>query len=197
MFDEPLDSEPIKAEHRLVPFFEGLEVDGYYTPSGEYRIGLESASRVLGYDRRWLGRVFKRESGRTLKALQGIGFSAKTEKLAAQSKQGKWVNSNTISLDDFNRTIVYAVSDKKKPALALQLSFTKVALTDFFIFAFGHKLLSIEDKRRIFYEEYAKTISPDHWRIMDRIDILKLALPGDESHFQNGLWNSFDNEDAW
>jgi hypothetical protein len=32
---------------------------------------------------------------------------------------------------------------------------------------------------------------------MDRIDILKLALPGDESHLQNGLWNSFDNEDAW
>lgn len=196
MFDEPLEPEPIKAEHCLVPFFEGLEVDGYYTPSGEYRIGLESASRVLGYDRRWLGRVFKRESGRTLKALQGIGFSAKTEKLAAQSKQGNWVNSNTISLDDFNRTIVYAVSDKKKPALALQLSFTKVSLTDFFIFAFGHQPLSIEDKRRLFYEEYAKTISPDNWRTMDRIDILRLALPGDEEHLSDGLWNDFDDEDA-
>ena len=196
MFDEPLDSEPIKAEHRLVPFFEGLEVDGYYTPSGEYRIGLESASRVLGYRRNWLGRVLNR-SGSTFKTLQGIGFTAETLEVVAQSKQNNWLSSDTICLDDFNRTIVYAVSKGKKPALALQLSLTKVALTDFFIFAFGHKLLSIEDKRRIFYEEYAKTISPDHWRIMDRIDILKLALPGDESHLQNGLWNSFDDEDAW
>lgn len=34
MFDDPI--ELIKAERRTVPFFEGLEVDGYYMPDGEY-----------------------------------------------------------------------------------------------------------------------------------------------------------------
>lgn len=193
MFDDPL--VPIKAEHRMVPFFEGLEVDGYYMPDGEYRIGLESASKVLGYERGWLSRVL-RTSGSTVKALQSMGFSSEVQEVAAQSKQGNWVSSNTISLTDFNRTIVYAVSKGKKAALALQLSLTRVALTDFFISAFDHELLTIEEKRRIFYEEYAKAISP-HWRTMDKIDILKLALPGDEPHLKNGLWNEFDDEDAW
>jgi len=49
--------EPIRAERRLVPFFEGLEVEGYRMPDGEYRVGIEGASQVLGYARNWLGRA--------------------------------------------------------------------------------------------------------------------------------------------
>jgi hypothetical protein len=33
---------------------------------------------------------------------------------------------------------------------------------------------------------YAKTISPEDWRQMDREDILRLALPGDELHARDG-----------
>jgi len=186
--------EPIRAERRLVPFFEGLEVEGYRMPDGEYRVGIEGASQVLGYARNWLGRALSR-SGSTVKALQGIGFTQKIQEVVAQSEQGNYISAGTISLDDFNRLIVYAVSKGKKAALALQLSLTKLALNDFFRDAFGEPPLSIEEKRRLFYEAYAATISPDDWRRMDRIDILKLALLGDESHLKDGRWNAWDDEE--
>lgn len=47
-------SEPIKAERATVRFFDGLTVDGYRMPSGQFRIGLTGASRILGYNERWL-----------------------------------------------------------------------------------------------------------------------------------------------
>ncbi len=136
-------------------------------PNEEFRVGLEGASKILGYDRGWLGRSLNR-SGSTAKTLRGLGFTEKIEKLAAQSSQGNDFPAATISLDDFNRLIVYAVSKGKKAALALQLSLTRVALNDFFRDAFGEPPLSIEEKRRLFYEAYAATISPENWRQMDR-----------------------------
>lgn len=179
----------IRAEHKQVPFFEGLEVDGYQMPNGDFRVGIEGASKVLGYNRNWLGRALGR-GGSTVKTLQGLGFTEEIEKVVAQSTQGNDIEAGTISLEDFNRLIVYAVSKGKKAALALQLSLTRVALNDFFRDAFGEPPLSITEKRRLFYETYASTISPEHWREMDREDILKLALPGDEPHLQDGLWNA-------
>ncbi|MBE9118776.1 hypothetical protein IQ249_25255, partial [Lusitaniella coriacea LEGE 07157] len=80
-------------------------------------------------------------------------------------------------------------------ALALQLSLTEVALNDFFRDAFDEPPLSIAEKRRLFYETYAATISPEDWRKMDREEILKLALPGDEPHLLWGLWNEWKGED--
>jgi hypothetical protein len=92
-------------------------------------------------------------------------------------------------LRDFNRLISYAVFDKKKAALALQLALTELSLTDFFRDSFGEPPLSIDEKRRAFYEAYAQTISPEDWRQMDMEDIIKLALPGDEGQLKDGLWN--------
>ncbi|MEG5251302.1 hypothetical protein QUB67_34795 [Microcoleus sp. ARI1-A1] len=63
-------------------------------------------------------------------------------------------------------------------------------LNDFFVDAFGEMPLTIDEKRRLFYEAYAATISPEDWRQMDREDILRLALPGDEPHLLWGLWNA-------
>ncbi|MGL5719924.1 MAG: hypothetical protein ACRCYP_03920, partial [Alphaproteobacteria bacterium] len=65
----------------------------------------------------------------------------------------------------------------------------KLALIDFFRDAFGEPALSIEEKRRLFYETYAASISPEEWMFMNKEDILRLALPGDEPHFQEGRWN--------
>lgn len=176
--------EPIRAERAAVEFFDGLSVDGYRMPDGEFRVGITGASKVLGYGSNWLGRVLER-GGNTLKVLQGMGFTEKTQKLVTNSGRPP----ETISLRDFNRLIVYAVSDKKKAALALQLALTEVALNDFFVDAFGEPPLSIDEKRRLFYRAYAQAISPEDWRQMDREDILKLALPGDEEHLQGGYWN--------
>ena len=186
--------EPIRAERQSVPFFEGLQVDGYRMPSGDFRVGITGASIVLGYASNWLSRILTTESGKSIKALRAIGFSEKIEKVVSETLRGDRV-AQSISLDDFNRLIVYAVSDGKKAALALQLSLTRVALNDFFRDAFGEPPLSIEEKRRIFYEAYAASISPDDWRQMDRKDILKLALPGDEHHLKDGSWNAWSGEE--
>jgi hypothetical protein len=182
--------EVIKAERQTVRFFDGLEVDGYRLPDGEFRVGLTGASLVLGYAKNWLGRVLSR-GGNAVKALRGYGFTEKVEKVVTRSIRGGGGEAETISLDDFNLLILYAASNGKKAALALQLSLTKVALNDFFVDAFGEPPLTIEEKRRLFYEAYAATISPENWREMDREDILRLALPGDESHLRWGFWNAW------
>jgi hypothetical protein len=176
--------EPIRAERAKVVFFNGLYVDGYRMPNGEFRVGTTGASRVLGYDRNWLGRVLTR-GGNTLKALQGIGFTEEIQKVVTKSGRPP----ETVSLRDFNRLIVHAVSDGKKAALALQLALTEVALNDFFRDAFGEPPLSIEEKRQLFYEAYARSISPEDWQKMDREEIIRLALPGDEEHLREGFWN--------
>lgn len=178
----------IKTERQTVIFFDGLEVDGYRIPNGEFRVGITGASRVLGYADNWLGRILKNTSGNPIKALRGLGFTENIQKTVSETIRGNRT-AQTISLEDFNRLIVYAIQDKKKAALALQLSLTKIALNDFFRDAFGEPPLTIDEKRRIFYEAYAASISPENWRQMDREEILRLALPGDELHLKDGLWN--------
>ncbi|MGD2184417.1 hypothetical protein [Lusitaniella coriacea] len=187
-------SEPIRAERATVRFFDGLEVDGYRLPSGEFRVGITGASRVLGYANNWLGRAMKR-GGNTVKTLRGYGFTEKNQKVVTQPIRGGGSEAETISLEDFNRLILYAASNKKQAAIALQLSLTQVALNDFFRDAFDEPPLSITEKRRLFYETYAAAISPEDWRKMDREDILKLALPGDEPHLLWGIWNAWNRED--
>jgi hypothetical protein len=73
----------------------------------------------------------------------------------------------TLSLKDFNRLIVYAVSDGKKPALSLQMALTEMALVDFFRDGFKQAPLTIEEKRAAFYSTYAASIN---WMEEDRID---------------------------
>jgi len=185
--------EPIRAERQSVTFFDGLQVDGYRMPSGEFRVGITGASIVLGYSENWLSRLMGRETGTSIKALRGLGFTEETQKVVSETSRGDR-EAQTISLRDFNRLIAYAVFDGKRAALALQLALTEVALNDFFRDAFGEPPLSIDQKRQLFYETYAASISPEDWRRMDRQDILKLALPGDEPQIKDGLWNSWIEE---
>jgi hypothetical protein len=187
--------EPIRAERATVTFFDGLTVDGYRMPSGEFRVGLNGASRVLGFDRDWLRNAVERKTPRTVQALLEAGFSDKTQELTAQSNRGNTFKDTTIDLDDFNCCIIYGVQSKRKAAIALQKSFTKLALNDFFRDAFGEPPLSIAEKRKLFYETYAASISPEQWRYMDKQDILKLALPGDEPHLRRGKWNSWSDDE--
>ena len=181
--------EPIKAQRATVRFFDGLVVDGYRMPNGSFRIGLAGASRILGYDRRWLFNAVTLKTPTTLSTLKNIGFSSYTEPVKAMSVKGGWFEDNTISLDDFQCCIIYAIQAKKKAAVALNRGFTKLALIDFFRDAFGEPPLTIAQKRELFYQEYASTISPEDWRRMDRQDIINLALVGDEPHLKGGYWN--------
>ena len=181
----------IKALRATVTFFEGLRVDGYKMPDGEFRIGLSGVSLILGYGREWLKDAVNGKTPRTAKTLQGLGFSQYLAKVTAQSKQGNFYEDTTISLADFNCCIIYAVQKKKKAAIALQKSFTQLALNDFFRDAFGDPPLTIDQKRQLFYQVYASTISPLDWRNMDKQDIINLALFGDEDHLKDGLWNNW------
>lgn len=180
--------DPIRAERQTVVFFEGLEVDGYRMPNGEFRVGVTGSSLVLGYSRNWLYRILSSQRGNRLEALRGLGFTEQTVRAVTVTKTGDR-EAETISLRDFNRLISYAVFDGKKAALALQLALTDMALNDFFRDAFGDPPLTIAQKRDQFYKEYARTISPGDWMEMDREDILRLALPGDEKHLRGGRWN--------
>lgn len=187
MFDSDA-VEPIKAQREAVRFFDGLEVDGYRMPDGEFRVGLAGASRVLGYAPNWLSRALSQETGTSMKVLRSLGFTEEIKKVVAQSVKGAR-EAPTVSLRDFNRLIIYAVSKGKKAALALQLSLTEVALNDFFVDAFGEPPLSIEKKRDLFFKVYAASISPEEWMYQDKLEIVRLALAGDEPQYKNGHWN--------
>lgn len=184
----------IRAERKTVPFFEGLEVDGYRMPNGEFRVGITGASLVLGFSKEWLGRVLTR-GGNTVKTLRSLGFTEKVESVATQSIRGGGSKAETISLRDFNRLIAYGVIAKKKAALALQIAFTELSLNDFFREAFGEEPLTIAEKRKLFYEAYASTISPQMWREMDRKEILQLALAGDYLYFPEA--NDWEQIPKW
>jgi hypothetical protein len=173
--------EPIKVEVATVRFFDGLEIDGYKMPDGEFRIGITGASLVLGYGENWLSRLLRKKDGISLKTLLALGFSKTTQKVVSELTIGS-KKVETISLVDFDRLIVYTVSRHKKAALALQQSLTVVSLLDFFLDAFGKSPLSMEHKRHLFYEKYAVTISPDDWQQMKKRDILRLALHTDLSN---------------
>lgn len=157
-------------------------------PDGEFRVGITGAASVLGYADNWLFLALRGRSRKRMEALRGLGFTEQTTEIVSESSRGDRT-AETIGLRDFNRLISYAVFDGKKAALALQLALTEVALNDFFRDAFGEPALSIDEKRQLFYEAYARTISPEDWRQMDREDILRLALPGDEDQLRDGRWN--------
>lgn len=187
MFDSDA-VEPIKAQREAVRFFDGLEVDGYKMPDGEFRVGLAGASRVLGYAPNWLSRALNQETGTSMKVLRSLGFTEEIKKVVTQTVRGPR-EAPTVSLRDFNRLIIYAVSKGKKAALALQLSLTEVALNDFFVDAFGEPPLSIDEKRNLFFKTYAASISPLEWMYQDKLEIVRLALAGDEPQYKNGHWN--------
>lgn len=187
-FVQQNNMEPIRAERAKVQFFEGLTVDGYRMPNGEFRVGITSACEVLGYPGNWLYRALSGEIRKRIEGLRELGFTEETVGIVSETIRGDR-EAETIGLRDFNRLISYAVFDKKRAALALQLALTEVALNDFFVEAFGGQPLSIDEKRQLFYAAYAATISPEDWRQMDREEILRLALPGDEPHLQDGQWN--------
>lgn len=147
----------------------------------------------MGYPDNWLFLALTGKSRKRLKSLQSIGFTEETARIVSETDRGDR-EAETIGLRDFNRLISYAVFDGKRAALALQLALTEVALNDFFVDAFGEPPLTIDEKRDLFYKAYAATISPENWREMDRQDIIRLALPGDEEHLKDGRWNQSFNE---
>jgi hypothetical protein len=80
--------EPIRAERQSVTFFDGLEVDGYRMPDGEFRVGITGACRVLDYPDNWLYLALAGQNRKRLKALQNLGFTEETAKIVSKTNRG-------------------------------------------------------------------------------------------------------------
>lgn len=180
--------EPIRAEEANVVFFDGLQVDGYRMPDGEFRVGISTASSVAGFNENYLRRALA-DGGTRLQPLLDMGFSGQTVPQVRVTRTGER-EERTINLRDFVKLLRYADKQKRPSAGAILDALSELSLLDFFRAAFGEPPLSIEEKRRLFYEKFAAAISPEGWREMDREEILRLALLGDEPQLEGGTWNS-------
>jgi hypothetical protein len=158
-----------KAERSTVKFFDGLEIDGYLMPDGEFRVSMSGVSLLLGFSKEWLSRGLSR-GGNLVKALRGLGFSGQTQKVAVNSGRPP----ETISLKDLQRLLLYGVSQGKPQAIALQMALTDMALNDFFRDAFGMRALSINEKRNRLYQAFAATLTAQDWADWDRQDALEI-----------------------
>jgi hypothetical protein len=160
----------LRSERATVRFFDGLSIDGYRMPDGEFRVSLTGASVLLGFSKEWLGRILSK-NGNPVKALQGMGFTGQIKKAATRSIRGGGDSAQTISIRDLNALILYAATKGKPQAIALQMALTDMALTDFFRDAFGMRPLDINEKRARFYAAFAATLTPADWRAWDRDDV--------------------------
>ena len=78
--------------------------------NGEYRVGLSSASKAIGYSEKWLRRVLNR-SGTTAKALQDIGFEGNFLEVVRESNQRNSFTERTLSLDDFLQRLLIRIQE--------------------------------------------------------------------------------------
>jgi len=175
----------MKLETAIITFCEGVYVDGYKTPEGEYRVGSVGASLALGYARNWVLRVTSKGE-KSLKTLQDMGFEGYILSGEVDRRQGGKSGVKTLSLDNFNILIEYAVSKGKKPAIALSNALRRVSLEVFFRDGFGDEPMGIDEIRRVFYRSYAQSID---WRREDRGDVERLDLPGDPEE----LWGWYES----
>lgn len=89
----------IKAERAVVKFSNGLEVDAYRLPNGEYRIGRVGASVAIGYGKDWLGQL----SVRQISLLQEIGYKGKILRVELETVNGGGAFAETISIDKLGK----------------------------------------------------------------------------------------------
>ena len=168
----------VRSERATVRFFDGLSIDGYRMPDGEFRVSMSGASILLGFAPNWLTRGLGR-GGTLTKALQGRGFSGSMVETGTVTATGGESRIKTVSLRDLSSLIHHAATKGKPQAIALQMALTDMALTDFFRDAFGMRALSIEEKRAKFYAAFAATLTAADWQAWDRDDAAMI-----DSHLQ-------------
>jgi hypothetical protein len=175
-----------KSKRATVQFCNGVSVDGYEMPDGTFRVGITTASLVAGYAENYLRKELTgtrskalqsqgssartSRSGTRSEALQSIGFSGEIQKDTRVTLTGER-EERTISTKDFLRFLRHADRAGKAEAGAILNALEDLALNDFFRDAFGHRPLSIEEKRARFYTAYAATIN---WLLEDKAEALAL-----------------------
>ena len=170
----------IKSQRATIEYVEGISVDGYMMPNGEFRVGMVGASLALGYGRQWLTQVLTRE-GKALKALQGIGFTGFSEEIDLDAINGGGTKATTISLSDWQRLKIYAAQQGKMKAVALLAYQSLSSDADLFTDAFALPRWTVEQKRAMYCAELAKNINwleedRQEWRVIEEQEAFILSL---------------------
>lgn len=174
----------ITFERAFVKLAGDLAVDGYRSPSGEFRVGMASASVAVGYEKNWIGRVTAQQN-KTLEDLTRLGFKGLQVNGAVPGKTGLQP-VKTISLDDFRVLIVYASSQGKKNAVALNLASVGTTLYNLFLIAFDNRVMTVQETTKYFSDDFIKNIDwlgedrDDSEAILDHLRFLG-ELPYDEN----------------
>ena len=170
----------IKSQRATIEYVEGISVDGYMMPNGEFRVGMVGASLALGYGRQWLTQVLTRE-GKALKALQGIGFTGFSEEIDLDAINGGGTKATTISLSDWQRLKIYAAQQGKMKAVALLAYQSLSSDADLFTDAFALPRWTVEQKRAMYCAELAKNINwleedRQEWRVIEEQEAFILSM---------------------
>ena len=170
----------IKSQRATIEYVEGISVDGYMMPNGEFRVGMVGASLALGYGRQWLTQVLTRE-GKALKALQGIGFTGFSEEIDLDAINGGGTKATTISLSDWQRLKIYAAQQGKMKAVALLAYQSLSSDADLFTDAFALPRWTVEQKRAMYCAELSKNINwleedRQEWRVIEEQEAFILSL---------------------
>jgi hypothetical protein len=113
-------SNNIRFRRVIVKFTQKVEVDGYETPDGEYRVGVMGAAKALGFAPNWLSRALTESRKESLKALQELGFTGEIIEGKIDREVGRGSSLvDTISVDDFLILARYAASQGKENAFAI------------------------------------------------------------------------------
>lgn len=171
----------IKAEKKTVHLMGILPIDAYKLETGEYRIGMASSSLAIGYAENWLSRTTSSGS-KTLKALEGKGFTGYFLEVQVLRDGSGATRSKTISLDDFDSLIEWALEYGSKKSKIILKAYTRAtrkrSTEDDIREAFGDNLMSVEERRALFYKEFAASLSEADWKEGD--------APG--ADFQPSAW---------
>jgi hypothetical protein len=170
----------IKSQRATIEYVEGISVDGYMMPNGEFRVGMVGASLALGYAENWLYRLTTRE-GKALKALQGIGYTGLPLDAELDSINGGGTKATTISLSDWQRLKIYAAQQGKMKAVALLAYQSLSSDADLFTDAFALPRWTVEQKRAMYCAELAKNINwleedRQEWRVIEDQELFLLSL---------------------
>ena len=157
----------IKAQRTTIKYMDGISVDGYMMPDGEFRVGLVGASLALGYAKQWLTQVLTRE-GKSLQALQGVGFTGFSEEIDLDAIKGGGVKAKTISLADWQRLKIYAAQQGKQKAIALLTFQGFTSDADLFADSFNVTRHTVSEKWELYYKEFAASLD---WLEEDREDV--------------------------
>lgn len=167
-----------KAVRKTIEFSSTVKIEAYLIPPREFRVGIASASVSLGYSKEWLGRVASRD-GKALKRLRELGFVGLLVEVEVDNNYQGRTKAQTISLDDYNVLIDYAVLDGKLEALALSRALRDTSLDTRFCRTYG-----IEPMPGWLQELKMREIID---AVLGNEEIRAQFLPGDKDCYSNEL----------